>query len=185
MIPGSALAQATWQVMSGQRVVALPVGNDERAGLLGCQVLEYLVRHGLHPRTFAWAVKDATTEIRMADYLAGYLVEADSGADLYIDWHPRSARMRVSNLCSDYPVHTLECRSFGPRYRRFIGSDLLVVEDRLLQTMLTCGVEVTAGQILLLGRGTPEPAWLNQVATGQLPGFWGDIPTELILAGAS
>lgn len=184
LVAGSPLAQAVWQVMSGRRVVVLPVTTAEDAILAGCQVIEYLVKHGSMPRKIVWAVDGVGAELRMADSIAGGLVEADIEADLYVDWQVYSTKMRISELFSDDPGFVLECRSLGPRYRRSIGSDLLVLEERLVATMEAPGVEVTAGQVLLLGSGHPPRPRVEQIASGNLPDFWGVIPFELTLAGA-
>lgn len=113
------------------------------------------------------------------------------GIDTTVWWRDTWAELTVGVCRSDAQADHLRLTFHPglPTYGTFPPSDLLVVELGQAPFMAEPDRRFTnaAGQLLLVGTASqPEPPVepkLARVARGSHPGFWGDMPTEVVLAG--
>lgn len=143
-----------------------------------------------HSKRLAWASGRSMTGYEAADELFRHLGSfgVDGAVVMRDTFSQASLGPNAVDLNGQRPLKVSFHRS-RPTYDVFPSCDLLVIElgrtpelanpDRRFRSI--------AGQVLLIGTEVnPEPAVtpkLRRAARGQIPGFWGDIPAHIALAG--
>lgn len=142
-----------------------------------------------HSKRLAWASGRSMTGYEAADELFRHLGSfgVDGAVVMRDTFSQASLGPNAVDLNGQRPLKVSFHRS-RPTYDVFPSCDLLVIElgrtpelanpDRRFRSI--------AGQVLLIGTEVnPEPVTpkLRRAARGQIPGFWGDIPAHIALAG--